>query len=111
MVFPYRPVDLLYIPAAGLLVEPVDVLRDDAVQPSGRLPLRQLQVRRVRLNGTGIEIVTILPNIIYRPTFNRDYVKMTLLQRKAYQIAKHSRYAEKHVVTGAYGKRGENAYQ
>ena len=47
-------VELQHVPAAGGLVEPVDVLGDDGFQPALRLPLRQLFMGGV---GLGLALV------------------------------------------------------
>ena len=49
-------VELQHVPAAGGLVEPVDVLGDDGFQPALRLPLRQLFMGGVGLGVRGQQL-------------------------------------------------------
>ena len=59
VVAPGGAVDLLNVDAPGLLVEPVDVLGDDAVQSSLLFPPRQGHVGGVGLNGAGVQVAVI----------------------------------------------------
>ena len=60
MVGPDGPVNLLYVPAPGFLMEPVNVLGNDTGQSSRQFQLCKGQMRPVRQGGSGIQIFAVV---------------------------------------------------
>ena len=118
VVAPGGAVDLLNVDAPGLLVEPVDVLGHDAVQPPLLFPPGQDPVGGVGLNGAGVQVgavvveehVRLVPQALIGQQIFRLVAGEALLGPVIQAVAAakvgdaalrgHARAAQKHRVPG-----------